>query len=163
MKFHYYICFADYEATRMSLALEWEDTSDDEASADWLSLSLDMIRKVDESAPSPTLFYRLTELLKLFNYSQLSDMFIKMIPEHWSTAMMSVVKLGTEPSMKLLLDFIKYDAISDRKASEIFAHLLKSYDVNSAMIDLMDVSYIYLHMYILYNILLKIELEFLLH
>lgn len=130
-------------ATRKTLALEWEDTSDDEAPADWLPLAVDMVKTLHENKPIPPLFYRLTSLLKTFNYNQLNDMFIKMSPDLWATAKMAIGKLGSEPSMKLLLDLMKYGSMSSSEVHEITKYLLKNYEISSAMIDIIEVPNIY--------------------
>lgn len=136
--------FLDYDATRCSLALEWEDISEEQPPEDWLPLVSQIISRLQEIAPEPSLFYSLVNIFKTLSYENISQLFLGISPKLWETAAMSLLRVGTEPSMKFVLDLLKSDAIpydSYTNVKEIEEYLLKHYEVNSPMIDIMQVSY----------------------
>ena len=129
----------DYNATRASLLQDW-DAENMIPPNQWMEIVQDIYQQFQTIKPSPSVFYDLTEVLKKLNYDQIQNLFIDTMPELWSTAAMSFLGLGSEPAMKLMVDFMTQDVLSSSKLSDIVEYLAMRYEVISPMLDLLEVS-----------------------
>jgi len=93
----------------------------------------------EDISPSPSIFYGLTEILKNLDYSQIQNLFIDAAPQLWNTAAMSFTSIGTEASMKLLVDFMNLGVLGSSQLADTVEYLAKRFDMNSPMIDLVQV------------------------
>ena len=135
-----------YEASRSGLTIQWKDSSDDEPPADWLSLASELIESLSGFRPMPNHFYQLTELLKLLKFQQLTDLFVKISPEHWKNTAMSMLQVGTEPSLKLIKDYLFKDGIlgdyifNNKNNRDSIRQTIKLQETSATLVDLLEVS-----------------------
>jgi len=139
-----FVVVPTYEASRSGLTIQWEDSYDDEAPADWLSLASELIESLSGFRPTPNHFYQLTELLKLFKYEQLTDLFVKISPEHWKNTAMSMLQVGTGPSLKLIKDnlfsgdsIIGADIFDNKDNRDSFQQIIKLQETSATLVDLL--------------------------
>jgi len=135
-----FVVMPNYEAARLGLALQWEDPTDDLPPPEWLSLATDLVEQLTDVAPVPALYNQLTELLKLFNYDQIVQLFTTLRPQTWTTAAAAVEQLGTEASFKILKQFISDGygwSTFDGPAGMLIDHM-KKFELSPEMLELIS-------------------------
>jgi len=135
-----FVVIPNYQATRLGLALQWEDTSDDLPPPEWLSLATDLVERLTDAAPAPALFNQLTEVMKHFSYQQIVDLFTTLRPHTWATASAAVQQLGTPAAFKILKEFIadgySYSGVSD--VAELLMNYMKTFELSPELLDLIS-------------------------
>lgn len=121
--------------------MEWDNEGKDDTPADWLPMVEIILNYFQENPPSPTLFYKLTTILKTLNYDQITELFTSISPTLWSSATMSFLRLGTEPSMELVYDLLRYGDMPYSELASTVTYLLQNFETNDALIDVMKVKY----------------------
>ncbi|KAF2356430.1 Lipid transport protein N-terminal [Trinorchestia longiramus] len=132
-----FVVVPNFEARRSTLAMEWESGEPGEPSPEWLSIASGIISQLTNYGADPVAFYRLTEVLKTLDYDKFNDLFINIDPETWDVATMAFLRLGTDPSVKLLKDFLDSRDLSSSAYIDVINYLLKNTDLTSNLINIL--------------------------
>jgi len=133
-----FVVVPTYQAYRDDLPIQYENRYSDDPPINWLQMALDLVENLSGFRPTPENFYQLTELLKLFKYDQLTDLFIKMPTKNWENALMSVIQVGTSSSLSFLKDYFKSSDISTHGLEPSIRQFIKKSELSEELLDLQN-------------------------